>query len=174
MKFINYSFFLMAIISTCFSSNAIAGGIINQALNINATFTGSTCNIIVEPIYQFKNLLIGDIVRHPPLEIKWSCEVQLPLLTALKASVVQGNITSSQQEVEMLLERDNQKSGTIFWLETKNGSKVKFSGDDKDHFCPNSAANRQNTCILTPVTQVGTAAKTGPVKSTLQFAVIYL
>lgn len=172
MRFFNYSFLTMIFIISFTSIHAFAGST-SATMNIMATFSGLTCNITVDPTYNLGPLYAGNELKHPPLEIKWSCSDQAAVPTALKASVVQGGLSTSQTVIEMISESDGQKNGTLLWLEKSNGSAIKLSGDDKDYFCYSSVPNQQNTCKLTPVTKVNASDRIGPVKAAIRFVMTY-
>lgn len=155
------------------SISATAAQVQTATFNINATFTAPACALTAPSSYALGMLTPGNPVRHPPLELKWRCADNVPVRTALKGAVLQGQLNGSQDKLEMISTQTGKKNGTLLWLEM-NGSIVKLSGNNADAFCRDaSAVTGTRRCLLTPVTEAHTSDTFGPVKAVINFEVIY-
>ncbi len=171
MKFINPV--LIAALSVSFVGFA-AAYTIDKTFTINATFTAPSCDIsIPTQFYNLGTLTPGAAKKHSPLEIKWTCAGNIPVKTAIKGSVSQGQLESSNDKLQMLLTKDGKPNGTYLWLENNN-IPVKLTGQDSDAFCSDSTATTgERQCVITPVTEVHNTDQFGPVKAAVTFEVIY-
>ncbi|ELG84978.1 fimbrial protein [Escherichia sp. E3659] len=175
MKFINPV--LIAALSVSFagfSANVRSADTKTATFTINATFTAPSCDIsIPTQFYSLGTLTPGAAKKHSPLEIKWTCAGNIPVKTAIKGSVSQGQLESSNDKLQMLLTKDGKPNGTYLWLENNN-TPVKLTGLDSDAFCSDStAATGERQCVITPVTEVHNTDQFGPVKAAVTFEVIY-
>ncbi|HAM4833690.1 TPA: fimbrial protein [Escherichia coli] len=153
-------------------STDVRGESKDEIFNIEATFTTPSCKIIVPSTYHLGALTPGKVLQHSPLKLELSCSESVPLVTAIKGTVLAGTLSASKDKVDMLSLNQLQDSGAFLSLK-HNDITIKLSGDDADMFCSDTQSIGVRECSLTPVTEVHTAARLGGVKSVIRFEIIY-
>lgn len=161
----------MFIVLCCYSLTYSVGQAASTAtVTITATFIAATCDITVPSTYWLGTLTPGIAKKHSPLKIDLTCDGNLPVKTALKATVITGVQNSTNDKLEMMVA--GAKNGTLLWLEDDSGKSIKFSGNDTDVFCIGEATGPRS-CNVIPVTEAHSTDKFGIANAALQFEVVY-
>ena len=69
-------------------STDVRGESKDEIFNIEATFTTPSCKIIVPSTYHLGALTPGKVLQHSPLKLELSCSESVPLVTAIKGTVL--------------------------------------------------------------------------------------
>lgn len=140
-------------------------------VTVAATYMASTCNITVPSSY-WLGTLTPEVYekKHSPLRINWTCDGDQPVMTALKATAITGELQPGNSKLEMMI--GGVKNGTLLWLEDNRGSEIKLTGGMNDVFCQGNARGARS-CEVIPVTQVHSTDKFGIASAIIRFQVAY-
>lgn len=142
-------------------------------VTLNVTFVNPSCDITVPDSYNLGTLTLGS-KEHEDLKIIWHCASEIPLKTALMASIVTG-VPQGDDKIRLIV--GNKSSGTTLSLKEKGSSSpIKLMGiNAQKYFCRDAKeSNKKRTCTLTPVTNVSPEGPFGQASATLRFEVGYL
>ncbi|CRG52216.1 hypothetical protein [Yersinia wautersii] len=107
---------------------------------------------------------------HAPFTVDITCQGNTPVKTALKAKNQNGSLVAGNDIMVLPIDGNAGSSGPLLWLEN-NGKSVMLTGNDTDAFCIQTGIN--NSCSLSPVTEVSTSDPRGQISATIRFDVVY-
>ncbi|WP_448657059.1 fimbrial protein [Escherichia coli] len=142
---------------------------LSSTLTINANFFAPSCDITVPSEHSLGLLTPGDNVEHNKINIEISCQGNDSYSTGLIASVIKGELNTSQTSVQMLVNDD--KNGPFLSLKDEKNSLIKMTGNKSDAFCVGDSGKRN--CSIIPVTNVQSNAIAGLVTAVIRFSIVH-
>lgn len=126
--------------------------------------------------YPLVGLTTGEIKKHPAFRVDVSCQDAGLVKTAITAKLVSGGDLIGDDKVRVKVGTAATDSRSpLFWLETGTGQPVKLTGTDSDAVCvkEDTSPSSQNSCLLTPVTEIPPSSPTGDIGVIVQLNVVY-
>ncbi|MCQ5791701.1 hypothetical protein MZD03_25765 [Escherichia coli] len=142
---------------------------LSSPLTINTNFFAPSCDIAVPYEYNLGLLTPGGNVEHNKINIEISCQGNDSYSTGLIASVIKGELNTSQTSVQMLVNDD--KNGPFLSLKDEKNSPIKMTGNKSDAFCVGDSGKRN--CSIIPVTNVQSNAIAGLVTAVIRFSIVH-
>ncbi|WP_050413807.1 hypothetical protein [Yersinia kristensenii] len=109
-------------------------------------------------------------VSHRPFTLDIKCQGNTPVKTALTAKNLNGTLVAGNDKMVMPVNGNQASSGPLLWLDN-NGKSVMLTGNEADAFCVQTGIN--NSCSLSPVTEVRASDPLGQISATIRFEVVY-
>lgn len=152
------------------------------SIPVTITNTRPTCNLKLNgqnsPLdYKLGKMAPGTMMVHPAFTTSIECQGNIPVKTAITATLVSGGSVQNGDE-NIRLNIGNVSAGSnmpLLWLQTASGGKVKFTGQEKDAFCvkADTTQAQPNKCQLSPVTDIPAQSPEGDFNASVQLTVAY-
>ncbi|HDL8287007.1 TPA: hypothetical protein PXQ99_003842 [Yersinia enterocolitica] len=115
-------------------------------------------------------VISNGLKTHAPFTVDITCQGNTPVKTALTAKNLNGSLVVSNDKMVLPIDGKVGNSGPLLGLEN-NGKNVMLTGNEVDAFCVQTGIN--NSCSLSPVTEVSASDPRGEISATIRFDVVY-